>query len=102
MLVNHNNGKRPHAANPLGALVVTSGYYHVSTIDHVNDSENVLTGSSEEMQVCKDQLSTADKMNFENGTGQILIKTCPEVIQNNALVGYAMWPPSSISCTLVF
>jgi len=45
------------------------------------------------MQVCKDQLSTADKMNFENGTGQNLIKTCPEVIQNSALVGYAMLLP---------
>ncbi|KAL5190121.1 Ubiquitin carboxyl-terminal hydrolase 26 [Glycine soja] len=53
-----------------------------ATIDHVNDSENVLTGSSEEMQVCKDQLSTADKMNFENGTGQNLIKTCPEVCES--------------------
>ncbi|KAL5145003.1 Ubiquitin carboxyl-terminal hydrolase 26 [Glycine soja] len=53
-----------------------------ATIDHVNDSENVLTGSSEEMLVCKDQLSTADKMNFENGTGQILIKTCPEVCES--------------------
>ncbi|TKY74650.1 Ubiquitin carboxyl-terminal hydrolase 26 [Spatholobus suberectus] len=52
------------------------------TIDHVNDSENVLTGSSEEMLICKDQLGTADKMNYENGTGQILIKTCPEVCES--------------------
>ncbi|XP_028198871.1 ubiquitin carboxyl-terminal hydrolase 26-like isoform X3 [Glycine soja] len=51
-----------------------------ATIDHVNDSENVLTRSSEEMLVCKDQLSTTNKMNFENGTGQILIKTCPEEV----------------------
>jgi hypothetical protein len=27
-----------------------------------------------------------DKMNNENGTGQILIKTCPEVIQNSVML----------------
>ncbi|XP_020226068.1 ubiquitin carboxyl-terminal hydrolase 26 isoform X2 [Cajanus cajan] len=53
-----------------------------ATIDNVNDSENVLTGSSEEMLICKDQLGTVDKMNNENGSGQILIKTCPEVCES--------------------
>ncbi|XP_061346199.1 ubiquitin carboxyl-terminal hydrolase 26-like isoform X1 [Gastrolobium bilobum] len=53
-----------------------------ATIDHINDSENVLTGSSEEMQICEDQLGTGDKMNNENGTGQILIKTSPEVCES--------------------
>ncbi|CAJ1973795.1 unnamed protein product [Sphenostylis stenocarpa] len=52
-----------------------------ATIDHVNDP-NMLTGTSEEMLICKDQLGTADKMNSENGTGQILIKTCPEVCES--------------------
>ncbi|KAJ1420139.1 Ubiquitin-specific peptidase 48 [Sesbania bispinosa] len=53
-----------------------------ATIDHINDSENVLTGSSDEMLMCEDQLRTGDKMNNENGTGQILIKTCPEVCES--------------------
>ncbi|KAK8465514.1 hypothetical protein PHAVU_009G100000 [Phaseolus vulgaris] len=53
-----------------------------ATIDHTNDPDNVLTGSSEEMLICKDQLGTEDKMNYDNGTGQIFIKTCPEVCES--------------------
>lgn len=53
-----------------------------ATIAHINDSENFLTGSSDTMLICEDQLQTGDKVKNENGTGseQILIKTCPEVI----------------------
>ncbi|XP_027353801.1 ubiquitin carboxyl-terminal hydrolase 26-like [Abrus precatorius] len=53
-----------------------------ATIDHVNNSEKVLTGSGEEMLMGEDQLGTGDKMNNENGTGQILIRTCPEVCES--------------------
>ncbi|RDX67238.1 Ubiquitin carboxyl-terminal hydrolase 26 [Mucuna pruriens] len=60
--------------------IETKGIF--ATIDRVNDSENVLTGSNEEMLIYKDQLGMVDKMNYENGTGQILIKTCPEVCES--------------------
>ncbi|XP_047154328.1 ubiquitin carboxyl-terminal hydrolase 26 isoform X1 [Vigna umbellata] len=53
-----------------------------ATIDHTSNPDNVLAGSSEEMLTCKDQLGTADKMNYENGTGLVFIKTCPEVCEN--------------------
>ncbi|XP_014501559.1 ubiquitin carboxyl-terminal hydrolase 26 isoform X2 [Vigna radiata var. radiata] len=53
-----------------------------ATIDYTSNPDNVLAGPSEEMLTCKDQLGTADKMNYENGAGLIFIKTCPEVCEN--------------------
>ncbi|CAJ2643397.1 unnamed protein product [Trifolium pratense] len=53
-----------------------------ATIYHINDSDNFLTGSDDKMLICEDQLHTGDKVNNENGTGQILIKTCPEVCES--------------------
>lgn len=73
-----------------------------ATIDNINDSENVLTGSSEEMQICEDQLGTGDKVNNENGTGQFLIKTCPEVIQDSALFCWLCYVAGPILLLLHF
>ncbi|CAL0319194.1 unnamed protein product [Lupinus luteus] len=53
-----------------------------ATLETINGSENVLTESNEEMQICDNQLGTGDKVNNENGTGQILIKTFPEVCKS--------------------
>ena len=50
-----------------------------ATIENTSDSENILTRFSSETTMCEDQLN--DKVNDDSGTRQLLIKTCPEVIQ---------------------
>ncbi|KAJ1379095.1 Ubiquitin-specific peptidase 48, partial [Sesbania bispinosa] len=51
-------------------------------VENINDSENALTGSCEEMTISEDQLANLDKANNESGNGQIVIKTCPEVCES--------------------
>lgn len=42
-----------------------------------------MSGSSQDLPICEDQLANGDKASNENGNGQIMIKTCPEVIENS-------------------
>ncbi|KAL2336663.1 hypothetical protein Fmac_011109 [Flemingia macrophylla] len=51
-------------------------------IENIIDLENALTGSCKDMPICEDQLNSWDKVNNENGNGQIVIKTCPEVCES--------------------
>jgi len=60
-----------------------------------------VNGSCKEMPICEDQLDTWDKVNNESGNGvngELVIKTCPEVIQKlSPSVIYAI-----LSLTLLF
>ncbi|KAF7830201.1 ubiquitin carboxyl-terminal hydrolase 26-like [Senna tora] len=51
-----------------------------AVIENICDSENNLTGSCPETPICEDQLS--DKVNNDSETGQLVIKTCPEVCES--------------------
>ncbi|RYR05646.1 hypothetical protein Ahy_B06g085483 [Arachis hypogaea] len=51
-------------------------------IENIDESENVLIGSCEELPVCEDQLGSSDKVNNETENGQFVIKTCPEVCES--------------------
>nr|KYP34246.1 Ubiquitin carboxyl-terminal hydrolase 26 [Cajanus cajan] len=51
-------------------------------IENINYLKNSLTGSCKEMPICEDQLNTWAKVNNENGNGQFVIKTCPEVCES--------------------
>ncbi|RYR55083.1 hypothetical protein Ahy_A06g030331 isoform C [Arachis hypogaea] len=53
-----------------------------ASIENIDESENVLIGSCEELPVCEDQLGSSDKVNNETENGQFVIKTCPEVCES--------------------
>lgn len=59
----------------------TKGIY--ATIEDISDSENILNGNSSETPTCGEQLN--DNVNNDSAR-QLVIKTCPEVIQYSAII----------------